>query len=256
VGVQPDGRVVVPTNQVLKPAGKQVTFPGRPIDLAFADDGKTLVVKNLKNLVFLDLAAAKVKQTLDVPDDPPVPFNPVAAMAKPIAPDGKGHHYPTGFSVTGLLVLSERVYVTDSQGLVRVALRGQDGSYHWGNSIALIPPRVGGSPYGAGLARLSAEELWVAASRGNSVQLLNLTTGQAEQAVTAGVAPYAVAPTSATGAATRRRRASRKRYRRARRCASTRRPASPTRARSPSWLPCRASGSRSRRSPSACTPAA
>jgi YVTN family beta-propeller protein len=192
VGVQPDGRVVVPTNQVLTPAGKQITFPGRPIDLAFADDDKTLIVKNLKNLVFLDVAAAKVKQTLDVPNDPPVPFNPVAAMAKPIAPDGKGHHYPTGFSVTGLLVQGERVYVTDSQGLVRMARRQQDGSYRWGDSIALLPPRVGGSAYGAGLARLSAEELWVAASRGNSVQLLNLTAGQAEQAVAVGVAPYAV----------------------------------------------------------------
>src|SRR5206468_3810998 len=44
VGVQPDGRIVVPTNQVLTPAGAQVTFPGRPVDLAFADGGKTLVV--------------------------------------------------------------------------------------------------------------------------------------------------------------------------------------------------------------------
>jgi Dual specificity phosphatase, catalytic domain len=30
VGLQPDGRIIVPTNQVLKPAGTQVTFPGRP----------------------------------------------------------------------------------------------------------------------------------------------------------------------------------------------------------------------------------
>src|SRR5262249_54340701 len=34
VGVQPDGRIVVPTNQVLHPAGKQIVFPGRPVDLA------------------------------------------------------------------------------------------------------------------------------------------------------------------------------------------------------------------------------
>ena len=88
VGVQSDGRVVVPTNQVLKPVGKQVTFPGRPVDLALTDDGKTLVVKNLKNLVFIDTAAAKVKQTL---------FSPV------------------GFSVVGLLVQGEKIYVTDAK---------------------------------------------------------------------------------------------------------------------------------------------
>src|SRR5438128_6666180 len=33
VGLQPDGRIVVPTNQILQPAGKQVTFSGRPVDL-------------------------------------------------------------------------------------------------------------------------------------------------------------------------------------------------------------------------------
>src|SRR4051794_19356780 len=67
VGVQPDGRVVVPTNQVLRPAGKQVTFPGRPVDLAWADDGRTLVVKNRTDLVFVDAAAGTIKQTLALP---------------------------------------------------------------------------------------------------------------------------------------------------------------------------------------------
>jgi len=43
VGEQPDSRIVVPTNQILEPAGTQAVFPGRPVDLAFADGGKTLV---------------------------------------------------------------------------------------------------------------------------------------------------------------------------------------------------------------------
>src|SRR5438270_13878209 len=67
VGVQPDGRIVVPTNQILKPAGTQVTFPGRPVDLAQAEDGRTLVIKNKNDLVFLDIATAKIKQTLKSP---------------------------------------------------------------------------------------------------------------------------------------------------------------------------------------------
>ena len=67
VGVQPDGRIVVPTNQVLTPAGKQITFPGRPVDLALAEGGKTLVVKNMHDLVFIDVATAAVKQTLALP---------------------------------------------------------------------------------------------------------------------------------------------------------------------------------------------
>src|SRR5690348_5723824 len=67
VGVQPDCRIVVPTNQVLKPAGTQITFAGRPVDLAFADVGRTLVVKNLRSLVFIDVAGARIKQTLTLP---------------------------------------------------------------------------------------------------------------------------------------------------------------------------------------------
>src|SRR5690242_15890454 len=67
VGVQPDGRIVVPTNQILKPAGKQITFPGRPVDLALAEEGKILVVKNMRDLVFIDLASQQIKQTLRLP---------------------------------------------------------------------------------------------------------------------------------------------------------------------------------------------
>src|SRR5262245_5901123 len=145
---------------------------------------------NMKDLVFIDLAAGKVTQTLDLPGDPPRPFNPVAAMKKPIAPDGKGHHLPPGLSVVGLLVQGDRVYVSDSQNQVRLARRQPDGRYAWGEGIPLIPPKVGGFALPAGLPRQSADELWVCSSRGNAVQLVNLKTGQAEQTVAVGVAPF------------------------------------------------------------------
>src|SRR5262249_10688542 len=190
VGRQPDGRIVVPTNQILNPAGVQVTFPGRPVDLALAEGGATLVVMNMKDLVFIDVAKGKVKQTLDIPRDLPLPFNPIAAMKKPIAPDGKGHHVPVGLSVVGLLVQGERVYVSDSSHRAPRARRRPDGRYVWAADIPLIPPKVGGPPMPAGIARHSADELWVCSSRGNAVQLLNLKTGQAEQTVAVGVAPF------------------------------------------------------------------
>src|SRR5262245_39387029 len=85
IGVQPDGRVLVPTNQILKPAGKQIAFPGRPVDLALAEDGKLLVVKNMRDLVLIDTATQKIRQTLRLP----------AARTKE-APR-------PGFSVVGLL---------------------------------------------------------------------------------------------------------------------------------------------------------
>jgi len=50
VGPQPDGSILVPTNQLLRPAGFQVYFPGRPVDVALTPDKKRLLVKNRKSL--------------------------------------------------------------------------------------------------------------------------------------------------------------------------------------------------------------
>src|SRR6478752_7418178 len=88
VGLQPDGRIVVPTNQILQPAGKQVTFPGRPVDLLLIEDGKTLVAKNMKDLVFIDPATGAIKQTL--------PMSASKALSG-------------GFSAVGLVAAGDRV---------------------------------------------------------------------------------------------------------------------------------------------------
>jgi YVTN family beta-propeller protein len=165
VGVQPDGRIVVPTNQVLAPAGQQATFPGRPVDLALADDGRTLVVKNLKNLVFIDASTGKVKQTL---------------------------LSPSSFSVVGLLVQGERVHATDTRNHLRTALRQKDGTYDWSESLEVRPPFIGGAAHPAGLTPAPGGKLWVASSRGNSVHLVNPIGDKVEQVVPVGVAPYMV----------------------------------------------------------------
>src|SRR5437764_13441319 len=88
VGLQPDGRIIVPTNQVLKPAGTQITFPGRPVSLLLIDDGKTLVVQNKNNLLFIDVPTSKIRQTLAS---------------------------PVGLSVIGLTGNTERVFTSDAK---------------------------------------------------------------------------------------------------------------------------------------------
>jgi YVTN family beta-propeller protein len=196
VGLLPDGRIVVPTNQILQPAGRQITFPGRPVDLAFADGGQTLVVQNLRDLVFIDIATAKIKQTLElIPKESPEPELTIAdLMKRPIGADGKPRplHRASGFSVVGLLVHGDRVYASDSRDQVRVAVRQPDGSYRWQGQIKLTPPLVGGPALPTGMAQQSEGELWVASSRGNSVQLVNRIHCQVEQIVPVGIAPYMV----------------------------------------------------------------
>jgi YVTN family beta-propeller protein len=165
VGVQPDGRIVVPTNQILKPAGKQVTFPGRPVDLALIDEDRTLVVKNRGDLIFLDVATAKIEQTLKS---------------------------PAGFSAVGLVVRDGDIYVSDSGKHIRVARRQKGGRFAWLKVIELSKPKVGGDVYPTGLCRGAGAELWAASSRGNSVQLLDLAAGEIKQVVPVGVAPYTI----------------------------------------------------------------
>lgn len=55
VGRTADGRIVVPTNQVLSPLGTQIEFPGRPTDVALSPDGRWLAVLNLSNILLIDL---------------------------------------------------------------------------------------------------------------------------------------------------------------------------------------------------------
>jgi YVTN family beta-propeller protein len=177
VGKQPDGRVVVPTNQILDPAGTQVTFPGRPVDLVLVDDGKTLVVKNMKDLVVIDVATAKVKQTLSTAAKPVVE----ATTEK----EAKG----SGFSAVGLVATGGKILVTDVANL-RVAEKQADGNYGWTRTIALEKPAVGGSAHPTGIAAADEKRVWVTSSRGNSVQFVNHATGKVEVVVPVGVAPY------------------------------------------------------------------
>src|SRR5262245_51072495 len=129
VGVQPDGRILVPTNQFLSPAGRQVTFPGRPVDLALIEDGRTLVVTNMRSLEFLDPQTGAVQQTLTLP--------------------GPGGSRGVGFSAAGLLAHGDRILATDTQSAVRVAVRRPDGKYAWAEPLKLTAPAVGGAVYPA-----------------------------------------------------------------------------------------------------------
>jgi YVTN family beta-propeller protein len=177
VGLQPDGQILVPTNQMLKPTGKQITFPGRPVDLAFADDGQTLIVKNRADLVVIDTASGAIKQTLPLPV--------------------KKGEKNLGFGVVGIIVHGGRVYVGDNQNQVRVAEREADGSLRWQESIALGQPKVGGFADPAGMALQGEDTLWVASTRGNDVQRISLKTGKVEEVVPVGVAPYMICCPSA-----------------------------------------------------------
>lgn len=171
VGLQKDGSILTPTNQLLTPAGTQVLFPGRPVDVLLIDDGKSLVAKNMKALEFIDVATAKVVQTLDQP-----------AAAK--------GEKAFGFSAVGLIAVGDRLFVTDSQSAIRVAKKGDGGKWAWeAEPIKLPTPEVKGAAYPTGMAA-DGDAVWVCSNRGNDLLRLDAKTGKVAATVPVGVAPY------------------------------------------------------------------
>jgi hypothetical protein len=71
VGPQSNGSFVVPTNQTVSPAGRQITFNGRPLAISINPSQKTAAVLNTGSgqsnlptspIVIVDLLAGSVKQ--------------------------------------------------------------------------------------------------------------------------------------------------------------------------------------------------
>jgi YVTN family beta-propeller protein len=180
VGLQPDGRIVVPTNQILHAAGVQVTFAGRPVDLAFSEDGRTLIVKNMGDLVLIDIASQKVTGVLPV-------------AKKQIGETPEMGKIFTGMSVTGLVVTGDRVMATSSKDQVLVADTQADGTFKWGKSVLIPKASVGGDPHPAGLCLTADGSLWVTATRGNCVHRIDPATGKIDVTVATGIAPFGLA---------------------------------------------------------------
>ena len=247
VGVQPDGRVVVPTNQILEPAGKQVAFPGRPVALALIDGGKTLVVMSMHKLLFIDPINGTIKETLPTP--------------------GRGKDR-AGFSVVGLAVHGGAIYASGADGRVRVARRGIDGHYRWDEPFTLTGTPGVADPnqrkeyaLPAGMAFVDGT-LVVAANRANVVQVFDLATRKLLQTIPVGVAPYGVVAPRADKAYVSNwggdppQPAIPSGSLPARRSTRTAGPISPIAAVSRCSKSTRPAGRLSNRSPSACTPAA
>ncbi|MBK8881395.1 MAG: bifunctional YncE family protein/alkaline phosphatase family protein [Bacteroidales bacterium] len=168
VGTQPDGSILVPSNQLLRPAGFQVSLPGRPVDLVLTPDGKYLLVKNKDDLDLIRLADRKIMQSL--------PFERSGASFTGIciSPDGK------------------TVYVTDAKGRVCIAELDQERIMHWKDPVKLPYPAVGDSPVPGGvILNDKGDKLYVTLSRNNSLGVVDLS-GNSISEIAVGIAPYGV----------------------------------------------------------------
>jgi YVTN family beta-propeller protein len=174
VGLQPNGSVVVPSDQIITPAGVQLQFPGaRPNAVAFSPDGKKLAVLtagcNGCSLVsIVDLATQTTQQSLN-PNNGGAP------------PDG------IVYSKDG-----RQLFMSDTNGVIIVANVDSQGQLTLANTIQL--PQLGGSTsYPVGLA-LSTDgtSLYVALSRLNTIGVINVATQTLVSQIAVGNAPYGI----------------------------------------------------------------
>ncbi|MBU0639831.1 MAG: bifunctional YncE family protein/alkaline phosphatase family protein [Planctomycetes bacterium] len=170
VGQLADGRVVVPTNQVLAPAGVQIDFAGRPTDLALSPDGRFLAVLNRYNVVLIDVERREVVQEV-------------------------GYRTPrAGGSYTGILYAPDgkRLHASCIRGAIEVFDVAADGRLTPGEPIPL-KAHQGKNALPAGLA-ISADgrRLFVALNLNNTLGEVDLEQGRLVREIPVGNAPYDV----------------------------------------------------------------
>ena len=187
VGPQGDGTYVVPTTQRISPAGKALLFPGRPVDLAINPSGRHLVVKNLLDLVFVDLNSGEIRQTLKLP--------------------GADKFPPVGNSFHGIAWSSDgkSVWTTSADRFLRCATINSDGKFSWTEEIDLPGPEKEFSPKPGAFHQIEGnsapggffldeanQRVFVALSRNNSIGIVNLTSKQLEKEIPVGIAPFTI----------------------------------------------------------------
>src|SRR4051812_13922008 len=99
VGPQANGRIIVPTNQVLTPAGKQVIVGGRPTDVALSPNARWLAVLNLREVQLVNVESG------DIVSSAPNKSGSFKGIA--FAPDGKRLYASTVGAVIGMFSVSD-----------------------------------------------------------------------------------------------------------------------------------------------------
>lgn len=164
VGMLANGEQSVPTKQILRAAGHQIQFGGRPVDLALSPNGATVYLKNINNLLVVDTATWTLRQTLGYPG--------------------------AGASLHGIAVSKNgaRVYVTGAGNELYEWQVAANDTVSFLRTIAM----PAGS-YPCGLA-LSADEskAYVCLSVANKLAVVNLANGTVTQQINVGIAPWDV----------------------------------------------------------------
>ena len=170
VGRQLDGSVVTPTNQELRPFGRQVEFSGRPNSVALRPDGRTAAVLSDMGsaITVVDVVQGKVVQQFDTA------YGDASFGGLAYSPDGL------------------HLYASLSRGIVLRTDVFPDGTVN--NPVNLWLPKVNGRwalPGGIAVSR-DGRWLYVALSLTNRLAVVEAATGRIDRYYDVGVAPWDV----------------------------------------------------------------
>jgi YVTN family beta-propeller protein len=164
VGPLPSGGMMLPSTQILRVAGRRMEFKGRPVDLALSPDGKTVFVKNMKNLLVVNAASWTLAQTLAYPG--------------------------SGASLHGIAVSHDgsRVYVTGSDNELYEWHVASNGVVSFSRTI---PFPKDSDPCGLALSA-DGTKACVCLSMKNALAVVDLANETVSRQIRVGIAPWNV----------------------------------------------------------------
>jgi YVTN family beta-propeller protein len=193
VGKTTANRYVIPTNQVLTPAGKTVDLPEmRPQALALSPDGRLLATSGkTKELVIVEPTTGEILQRVAFPAEPTAAGSGVPKGTK------AGPEPGSQLSLTGLAFSPDgsRIFLSNVTGNVKVFAVDKD---HRVAGLATLPvPEARTSKrkneIPAGLACSDdGKRLYVVGNLGNQLHELDADSGKVLRSWPTGVAPFAV----------------------------------------------------------------
>jgi YVTN family beta-propeller protein len=169
VGNSDPNRIIVPTNQVLSPLGRQMAYDGRPVDLALSPSGRHLAVLDRAAVLVID------PRTAEFVGRQPLKEGSYAGLV--FTPDGK------------------RLLASSFRGIIAAFDVADDGALAPGRPIELAAAT--GAPADmivpVGLAvDAEGKTLWAVLNLRNTLAEIDLASGNLKREIPVGNAPFGV----------------------------------------------------------------
>jgi YVTN family beta-propeller protein len=194
VGVEFDGKMIVPVNQLITPYGSQIQLPGmRPQGMAISPDNRLVAVSGkTSELVIIDPVDLSILQRVGFPlESQSQPLSELSS-GRVVEPDTEGQ-----FSYNGLIFSQDgkRIFLSNVNGSIKVFSVSIEGQVKPSHTIHLppanAPRREEEIPAGLALSP-DGQKLYVCGNLSNRLLEIEVNSGKVLRTFEVGVAPFEV----------------------------------------------------------------